>query len=59
MNIKKMLFRKNELKNMKAPNITKGNVYRVTGMTYRLKEKIIILNPFSNELKIQKSSNEV
>jgi len=46
--IKSIIQRKIELIKYAPPNITKGNIFKVTSMTYRLKQKILIINPFKN-----------
>ena len=42
---------------MVKPNISKGDIFRVTSITYRLKERHLVLNPFKNEVTVMNVNN--
>lgn len=52
--INQLIQKKADVKKMVIPNLTKGSVYRVTSTTYRLKERVLIINPFKNEWQLQR-----
>lgn len=47
------------MKKMPIPTLTKGRVYKVSSMTYRLKEKTMLLNPFKNEFILRSMDGDV
>lgn len=51
--VKSLLERKAELIRRGPPPISRGEVYRVGGLTYRLKEKLLVCNPYRNEVVLQ------
>ena len=50
-------MKKGELRKATAPFITRGIVSRASSLTYRLKERTLLINPFKNEFSLTDSKD--
>lgn len=57
--IKSLLQKKSGIKRILKPNITKGDIFGVTSLAYRLKERHLLLNPFKNEATLMNVDGEI
>ena len=55
--IRRLLERKAELRNDSAPFITRGDLFRVSSLTCRLKQRTLLLNPFKDEFVLTDSKD--
>ena len=57
--IRGLIVRKAEVGKLPTPHIGKGQIYRVTSNTYRLKERNLQINPFKNDFSVSTLEGEV
>lgn len=46
--IRKLILKKAEARKITAPFITRGIICKASSLTYRLKERTVLINPFKN-----------
>ena len=51
--INELLLKKKQISNKKAPTISKGMVFQVSSPLYRLKKKVLLINPFKKIIYVE------